>query len=286
MRPLRATFLAACLLALPAAVSAQSMRDMPATPALSPDASVMQAVGVAQFDLTYSSPGVRDREIWGELVPYGEVWRAGANAPTRLTASHDFTFGGTDVPAGTYTLLVMPEDGAWQVMLNTDSSGRGAYGYNADENVAVVDVTPEEGPDRERLLYLFTDTTTDSTILSLEWAGLRAPIELGVDTEGIVSADIEATLGDLWRPHYNAARYLLDTGGDMEQAEAWMSQSLAVSENWWNHWFMARILAEQGNYAGAREHVARAQELGEGDDTWTRFFAPQADEALSSWPES
>src|ERR1700712_4336330 len=89
-------------------------------PQPSPHARVEQRVGLTDVAIDYSSPGVKGRKIWGEVVPYDKTWRAGANQPTKLTVSKDFSFGGTAVPAGTYSLFMTPGKAAWTVMLNTD----------------------------------------------------------------------------------------------------------------------------------------------------------------------
>lgn len=283
-------FLAPSLLALaltaPAALSAQAVTisQMPDLPRPSPLAETYQRVGLSDVLVSYSSPARRDRTVWGELVPWGQVWRAGANAATKVEVSTDFTFGGTAVPAGSYSLFIVPTEESFAFHLNIDSSGRGAYGYNAEEDVAVVSVTPTEGPDRERLLYVFDNTTDSSTHLTLEWAGLSAAVEIGVDTAGLATSSIESTLSGAWRPHFNAARYLFENGGDMAQAEAWMTQSIGIQSTWWNEWFMAQILAGQQQYDRARTHAARAFELGASDNTWNNFFRAEAEATMAGWP--
>lgn len=278
-----ASFVFSALVALPAVASAQ-ISELPTTPELSFAASVSQTVGVTNFSVTYSSPAVRERTIWGDLVPYGTVWRAGANAPTQITADTDFTFGGEPVEAGTYTLMVLPEEDTWTFVLNTDSSGRGAYGHDPAEDVASVTISPAEAPARERLLYLFDNTTSTTSHLTLDWAGLSGAVEIGVDTNSIVDANIESTLAGAWRPHFNAARYYLNEGRDMDQAAEWMQRSVDIEATWWNHWFFALIRAEQGDYDAARELAAQAAELGDGDRVWTNFFAPDADSIVAGWP--
>src|SRR3954471_1165981 len=88
------------------------------TPAPSPRARVEQRVGITDVSIDYSSPGVKGRKIWGEVVPYDKTWRAGANAPTKLTVSRDVSFGGAPVPAGTYSLFMIPGKASWTVLLN------------------------------------------------------------------------------------------------------------------------------------------------------------------------
>ncbi len=267
------SFVFSAIVALPAFATAQSIGDLPGTPELSPHATASQVVGVTGVSIDYSSPGVRDREIWGELVPYGSPWRAGANGPTLLTVESDFTFGGTDVPAGAYTVIITPQADSWTVSLS-----------DADADVASATITPTEGPDRERLVYLFTDTTTDTTNLTLEWAGVTGSVEIGVDTASLVSTRIDDALNNAWRPHFNAARYYLTEGLDMEQAAEWMQQSVDIHATWWNHWFYALIRAELGQYDEARELAATAAELGAEDRVWNSFFAPNAETTIATWP--
>jgi hypothetical protein len=274
------------LLLPPAAALAQSsVRSLPEVPALSPPAEVYQRVGLADVRVTYSSPAQRGRVVWGELVPYGELWRAGANAPTRLSVSEDFTFGGTPVPAGEYSVFIRPEASSWTFILNRDPERSGIYAYDASADVAQAAVTPTAGPNRERMLFVLAETTDNDTRLTLEWAGLQGGVPLAVDTPALARRAIDSNLAEIWRPHFNAARYYLDSGQDLAQAEAWMARSIELEETWWNRWFMARIQAARENYAAARASASRAMELGAGNDTWERAFRGEAEEALASWPQ-
>src|ERR1041384_8454316 len=128
------------------------------TPAPSPKARVEQRVGVTDVSIDYSSPGVKGRKIWGDVVPYDKIWRAGANAPTKLTVSRDFTFGGTAVKAGSYSLFVTPGKKTWTVALNTDLAAT-QDSHDDKNDVAKISVTPAALPAlRERLAYVFSDT--------------------------------------------------------------------------------------------------------------------------------
>jgi hypothetical protein len=289
MRAFRSTLLLVVLsgwLALPTSALAQaSVRSLPELPALSPTAEVIQRVGITDVRVAYSSPARRGREVWGGLVPFGELWRAGANAPTRLSVSEDFTFGGQAVPAGEYSLFILPEEARWTFVLNRDPERAGVFGHDASHDVARAEVTPAAGPDRERMLFVFDDTTDESTTLTLEWAGQQGGVVLAVDTPALTRRAIDSNLSQIWRPHFNAARYYLDTAGDLAQAEEWMARSIELQETWWNRWFMARIQAARERWADARASATRAMELGAGDDTWERAFRAGAEEALASWPQ-
>src|SRR5215471_13079931 len=143
------------------------------TPAPSPKARVEQRVGITDVSIDYSSPGVKGRKIWGDVVPYDKVWRAGANAPTKLTVSRDFSFGGTQLKAGAYSLFITPGKATWTVMLNTDLEASQDE-HDAKKDVATFSVKPAAlAQVRERLRYAFDDTQEGSTTLALEWERVR-----------------------------------------------------------------------------------------------------------------
>ncbi|UJR83966.1 DUF2911 domain-containing protein [Sandaracinus amylolyticus] len=260
------------------------IQQQPVLPQPSPRAAVEQTVGVANVRVDYSSPGARGRTIWGELVPYGQVWRAGANQPTRIDLSEDATILGTRVPAGVYSLFVIPaQTGEWTIILNTDSQLRGAQAHDPSEDVARGSVSAGDVPARERLTYSFDDTTESSTSLVLDWAGKRVAIPIEFDTAAIVGSRIDATVGNAWRPHFNAGRYLLEQEGQQARALEMLERSVAIQSTWWNEWFLARALDANGRRPEAIPHAERALELGAGDQTFDGFFAPQVRTALEEW---
>jgi len=272
------TFVAALVLATPAV--AQPALELPQP---SPSARVDQQVGLTKFSVVYSSPGVKGRQIWGELVPFGELWRTGANAATTLEASRDFTFGGTKVPAGTYALYTIPAKSAWTVILNKNPNAGGTRGYDEKNDVARITVTPSQVPSRERLAFLFSDTTDDATRLDLEWETLRVSMPIAVDTKAQATANIDKALADAWRPHSNAARYVMDTGGDLNQAIAYIDTSIGIKPTWSNNWVKAQILAKQGKRTEAVASAEQAQKLGKGDEVFEGFFKDQVAKAIADW---
>lgn len=260
--------------------AAQSGPDLPQP---SPKARVEQRVGVTDFSVEYSSPGVKGRKVWGGLVPFGELWRAGANAATRFEASRDFSFGGKPVPAGKYALYVTPTAKGWTIHLNSNWNTGGTGGYDKKNDVATVEVTPSAVPHRERLTFIFSDTSDDGSRLDLEWEKLRASVPLKVDTKAHVLAGIEGTLKDAWRPHFASARWHLENGGDLQKALGYIDTSIAISATWWNHWVKAQILAKQGKSAEAVTLGEKADALGKGDGVYERFFKTAVTEAVAGW---
>jgi hypothetical protein len=282
MRPFhRLTIVAALTLALPAVA-----QQVPKLPQPSPGARVEQTVGVTDFAVAYSSPGVKGRIIFGELVPYGELWRTGANAATTLESSHDFTFGGKAVPAGRYALYTIPGESSWTVILNTNADAGGTRGYDEKNDVARVTVAPAESPKRERLSFVFAETTDDGTRLDLEWDTVRVSVPIGVDTKAQTMGNIDKALDDAWRPHFNSARYLLDSGGDLTQALGYIDTSIAIKPTWWNNWVRAQILATQGKKGDAVAAAEKAQALGKGDEIYDQFFKEQIGKAIADWKKS
>ena len=265
------------------AQTALAQQTPPELPQASPAASVMQQVGLTKFTVTYSSPGVKGRTIWGEVVPYDELWRTGANLATQVEVTRDFTFGGVKVPAGTYALYTIPGKTNWTVILNKNPNAGGTRGYDQKNDVARVTVTPTQIPARERLAFLFANTTEDSSRLDLEWDTLRVSVPVTVDTEQQAMANIDKALGDAWRPHFASARYLLDSGGDLKTALGYIDTSIAIKPTWWNNWVKAQILAKQGKKTEAVAAAEQAQKLGQGDEVYDGFFKDQVAKAIADW---
>lgn len=271
------------LLLVGAGALSQTLAQGLEVPQPSVKAKVEQRVGVTDFSIEYSSPAVRGRKIWGELVPHDQLWRTGANAPTKLTASKEFSFGGTKVPAGSYTLLTIPGASSWTVILNKNTAIQGVNGYDAKDDVARATVKPEAAPARERMTFLFSETTDDGTRLDLEWAALRVSVPVKVDTAGQVKAAIDKSLGEAWRPHYQAGRYVLESGGDVDTAIRHLDTSIAIQPTWWNQWFRAQALAKKGRPADAVASAEKAQQLGKGDNIFEQFFQEDVQKAIDGW---
>lgn len=165
-------------------------------PAPSPAAMVQQVVGVEPITIKYSSPGVKGRTIWGDLVPHTDVWRAGANAKTTIEFGADVTVGGTALKAGTYGIHVKPEADSWTFYICNDPTGSPMPNSFAEDHVvASVTVTPEAAPFRERLAYTFDNMTDDSATCSLHWAKLKGSFDIKLGSGGpSVSAEAQPVL--------------------------------------------------------------------------------------------
>ena len=123
----------------------------------------------------------------------------------------------------------------------------------------------------------------DPPRLDLEWAGLRVSVPVKVDTAAHVKAAMDKTLGEAWRPHYTAGRYLLESGGDLDQALKYFDTSIGIQPTWWSHWFKAQALAKKGRAADAVAAAEKAQQLGAGDNIFQQFFKEDVQKAIDGW---
>jgi hypothetical protein len=148
---------------------------------ISPKAMVQQTVGFTDVSIEYNRPGVKERKIWGGLVPYYVVWRAGANEATKITFSADVEINGKKLKAGSYSFFVVPTKDNWTLIFNKVADQWGAFEYNEAEDALRIDVTPEEGYWQEWLVYTVTKTSDNSAIIKLEWEKLKVPFIVEVD---------------------------------------------------------------------------------------------------------
>jgi hypothetical protein len=161
------------LLALPALAQRGSDK-----PRVSPNASVAQTIGVTEVTISYGRPGVKGRTIWGELVPYGEVWRTGANEATTISFSKDVTIEGERLPAGTYALFTIPKENEWIVVFNKNAQQWGAFDYNASQDALRVKVKPQAADPQEWMSFSFEDLNPNAATVALRWEKLAVSFKI------------------------------------------------------------------------------------------------------------
>ncbi len=232
-------------------------------PRVSPNASVSQTIGITDLAVTYCRPGVKDRPIWGALVPYGQVWRAGANEATTFTTTHPVTFGGKPLAAGRYELFVLPGTDEWQVILSDTSGQWGAFSYDSTKDVMRVPVKPATlATPQEWMEFSFEDMAPRSltagpaaTNLVLRWEKLQIAVPVTVDVNGTTLAAMRAAIQgakpDDWRTPYQAASFCLNSDVALDEGHGWLTKSLAVQENYSNLGLKARYQAKHGQTADA-----------------------------------
>ena len=171
-------FMLLCVMLLNNSVNAQN--DKQPEVRISPKAEVVQQVGLTDVRISYGRPGVKGRTIWGKLVPYDAVWRAGANEATKITFSTDVYVEGKLLKKGSYSFFAIPGKKDWTLIFNKVADQWGAFEYNETEDALRIKVKPEKGNWQEWLLYTITRTSDNSATIKLEWEKLKIPFKIEV----------------------------------------------------------------------------------------------------------
>ena len=239
-----------------------------AFPDASQHATITQRVGLTDVSIDYSRPAKRDRAIFGGLVPYGEVWRTGANSPTKIKFSDAVKIGGQEVPAGEYAFYTLPNESEWTIILSKNTKLWGAYGYKPDADALRVMVKPTALADPvETFTIGFDDLKDDSATISLEWDKTRVPVELTTNTIEKVTGEIETALKNpkSLKPqfYYKAASFSYDHDKDLEQAEKWIDQAIAKQDPpvYFMYYKKAQIEAKLGHKPEAKTAAEKSIEL-------------------------
>ncbi|MCP5104096.1 MAG: DUF2911 domain-containing protein [bacterium] len=231
-------------------------------PDVSQKATVSQRVGLTDVTITYYSPAVKKREIWGKLVPYDKVWRAGANENTTICFTHDVKVEGKDLKKGVYGLHMIPGKAEWTVVFSKNHTSWGSYFYKEEEDALRVKVKPEEAPFLEWLSYDFSGRERVSAVAALRWEKLRVPFKIAVDVDNIVVENMRNELRSyptyFWRGPYGAAKYCLDNNVNLEEALKWVEKSIGMKENFLNVELKAKLLDKTGKKLEAVKARQRA----------------------------
>ena len=230
------------------------------TPRPSPDATVTQIVGVTEVSVDYSSPGVKGREIWGGLVPYGEVWRTGANEVTSITFSDPVKVNGNDLPSGTYGIHTIPGESEWEFIFSKDTKVNDGSNYDQTKDALRIKVKPSEHHFMERMTFLFTDVTDNSVNVNLVWDKLAVSFKVETNTNENFLSNSRTELS--WSPTFQAAQYCLTANINLEQALNWIEASCLISEVYWNTRVKAQLQYKLGMRDDAIATMEKAVDLG------------------------
>jgi hypothetical protein len=256
-------FAAALLLAVASLnIQAQEMEF----PRPSPNASLSQNIGTTELTIKYCRPGVKGREIWGKLVPYGELWRAGANEATVFTFSDPVMIEGKELPAGSYSFFTIPTQDQWTVVFNKNTGLWGTTGYKEAEDALRIMVKPVAGDFVERMSFVVSDVTDSSAVVELQWEKVRVPFTVKVDTEAKIMKQAQQAMGRYWVMPYRAANYCLESGSNMEKGLEWVNLSIANQKTYWNMVLKARIQEKMGQKENAVATLKEAIDMGKSAD--------------------
>jgi len=224
------------------------------TPRPSPDATLIQNVGVTEVKIDYSSPGVKGRKVWGELVPFGEIWRTGANEATTITFSDAVKINGNELPAGTYAIHTMPGEKEWEFIFSKDTKVDGSSNFDKEKEVLRVKSKPEEHHFMERMAFLFTDVTDNSAVVNLMWDKLKVSFKVETSTPELFLSKAREQLS--WSPTFQAAQYCLTNNTNLEEAYKWIEASCLINEVYWN----TRVKAQIQNKLGMKDESIATME--------------------------
>jgi hypothetical protein len=242
------------------------------TPQPSPFQKTEQKVGLTDITLEYSRPGMRGRAIFGDLVPFGEVWRTGANANTKITFSTNVTVEGTKVKKGTYAIYTKPNKDSWEVMLYADASNWGKPRKWDDTKVAAtITAKVYEVPMKiETFTITFDDLTNSSAMLGMMWENTYAAFSIETPTDKMVSQQITKTMnGPSANDFYASAVYYLESDKDINKAKEWIDKAVEMTSKKPRFWFLRQqslIHAKAGSkataIAAAKQSLALAEKAG------------------------
>jgi hypothetical protein len=265
----RTALVAALVATIGAGLAAAPARADLKLPAVSPKAVVSQTIGLSDFTVTYSRPGVKGRKIWGGLVPYGEVWRTGANEATSFVTTGEATIAGKKVPAGEYSLYTIPGETEWTVIVSTEKGAWGSFSYDKAKDAHRFTVKPTEGPNEEWMRFSFENLTPSSGDLVLAWEKLRVAIPLEVPVHDQAMANIKAAMAELkaddWRTPYRAAQYCFNANVNLDEAMKWAEMSVSRKEVYFNLSLLADMKMKAGQAKDAISTAERAIKVGKED---------------------
>jgi len=229
---------------------------------------VSQVVGLTSLSVDYHRPGVNGRVIWGGLVPYDTVWRAGANENTVLASTSAFAVGGTTLPAGRYGVFTIPGRDRWTIILSRQANAWGAFSYTPTEDAVRFTVVPKPAEFTERLQYNFDDPTPNTVTLTLRWEKLAVSFPIGLNTDQVVLDSLASQLRNLprfWGTAWEqASAWALNNTTNLDLAETWADTAVALAPTFASYNLKAAILDRRGKKAEAdslrKAHLATANE--------------------------
>jgi DUF2911 family protein/tetratricopeptide repeat protein len=240
-------------------VNAQTLK----TPLPSPPQTIKQDFGISSIELSYSRPGVKNRKIFGELVPFGKVWRTGANSATTLTFADDVTIGGTKIPAGKYGLLTIPTLENWTIIITKQTDVTNPADYKQESDMVRINVKPTALKDKvETFTMQFMNVKSSTCDLQVMWENTSVVLPISTDVESVVMKQIDDAMNKDNRPYFQAALYYLNNGKDLNQAVAWFDKAIEQQpDGYWIYHQRANALAKLGKKDQAKASAQKSIDL-------------------------
>ncbi len=233
------------------------------TPAPSPTTTVKQEFALSSVEVNYSRPAARGRKIFGDLVPYGKVWRTGANSATTISFGEDVTFGDKKIPAGKYGLLTIPDAGSWTIILSKQLDVTSPAAYKQDQDIARITVQSGNLPITiENFMIVFDNITSNSMQMNMVWenTGVSIPIKAAIEEK--IMAQINDLMNKDNKPYFQSAMYYMENGKDLNTALGWFDKAAAQNPSaFWVQHQKANCLAKMGRKQDAIAAANKSIEL-------------------------
>jgi tetratricopeptide (TPR) repeat protein len=235
-------------------------------PALSPTTKVTQDFSMSSIELTYSRPSMRGRKIMGDVVPYGHVWRTGANAPTKIKLGEDMEIGGHRVKAGEYSLYTIPNKDKWEIVLNTGTGAWSADGFPKEFDVARFKIAPITVHEEVQTFTIgITDITFNSCKIEIAWERTRVIIPVKADNEKVAENNIDKAVNTPSVPYFQAASYYYETNQKTDLAREYVNKAIEQNPKAFYMWYLkARIEKRMGHTEEATAAAKKSIELAAG----------------------
>lgn len=243
-------------------VNAQELK----LPQPSPLSTVNQEFSTSNIEIAYSRPSARGRKIFGDLVPYGKVWRTGANATTKITFGEDVNIKGTEIKAGTYALYSIPGEKEWEFIINKGVGNWGASGLKKEEDVLRFKATPIKNTNKVETFTIYVDNITiNSCEVVLMWENILVKFKVKADNDKRITDYFEKSINNPKIPYQQAANYYLETGKNLDKAAIYADKAIEANPSaFWLYWLKARIHQKQGDKAAAIAAAQKTAEMAKG----------------------
>lgn len=235
-------------------------------PQASPSAKIAQKIGLTDVTIDYSRPSMKGRKIFGELVPFGEVWRTGANGAAIITFSTAVQIAGKNIPKGQYAIYSIPNKGEWTIIISKETKLWGAIGYSSENDLMRFKATSSKTSRKyETFEMTFNNMTDNSADLSIKWEQTRVDFKIATEVDGIVMAQIKELVIDKESKDpsllYSAANYYFTNQKDIPQALLWISQAVESDPKYWTMHLKAKIEVMLGLKTEAFESASKSKAM-------------------------
>jgi hypothetical protein len=274
-------------------LSVSSAQQQLTTPQPSQESSVSQTIGLTNITISYHRPGVKGREIWGKLVPFDAVWRAGANENTTISFADEVMIGGKTLPAGTYGLHMIPSEKEWTIIFSNNYWSWGSFFYDEKEDALRIKATPAPAEHQEWLSYSFENPSVNSVNVVMHWEKLKISFKVEIDNKVLADhfrKELNGLDGFFWQPWNQAANYALQNNMDIDEALSWADHSININRTFQNLWTKAGLLEKKGESTEAESLRNEAMEISTEADInnlgYQYLGAKQIDKAIETFKKN